>query len=288
MTFLWGGVLAAGLLSTLAPWLWPRRTSPARTAFRTESAALTRLLEESGMSHLRPRVVVAVSLLLAAIGAALAWLLLGVPILAVCAALFGGSAPVLWLRARRTRLIRSRRALWSDVCDHLISGVRAGMSLPDAVAHLAVSAPPLLRPAFATFARDMAASGHFDSSALRLKGLLADPIADRIVETLRMARHVGGSELPAVLRALSAAVRADAALRAEVEARQSWIRGAAVLGVVAPWVILALLSMRPEGARAYTSPEGIALVIAGGLVSVLAYRLMLGLGRLPEPRRWLA
>ena len=289
MTFLWGGVLAAGLLFAVAPWLWPKRPEPSEGAgARAGSSALSRLLEESGMSHVRPRVVVAVSLLLAAIGAALAWLLLGVPILAVCAALFGGVAPALWLRGRRTQLIRSRRGLWSDVCDHLISAVRAGMSLPDAVANLAVSAPPLLRPAFATFARDMAASGHFDSSALRLKALLADPIADRIVETLRMARHVGGTELPGVLRALSAAVRADAALRAEVEARQSWIRGAALLGVVAPWVILALLSLRPEGARAYASPEGIALVVAGGLVSLLAYRLMLGLGRLPEPRRWLA
>ena len=194
MTFLWGGVLAAGMLFVLSPWLWPRRTHPAEGGGpRAGSSAMSRLLEEAGMSHVRPRVVVAVSLLIAAMGAAVAWLLLGVPILAVCAAAFGAVVPVLWLRARRTQLIRSRRGLWSDVCDHLISAVRAGMSLPDAVANLAVSAPPLLRPAFATFARDMAASGHFDSSALRLKALLADPIADRIVETLRMARHVGGT-----------------------------------------------------------------------------------------------
>ena len=108
----------------------------------------------------------------------------------------------------------------------------------------------------------------------------------RIVETLRMARQVGGTELPGVLRALSASVRTEAALRAEVEARQSWIRGAAVLGVAAPWVILVLLSMRPEGAAAYSSPEGVALILAGAAVSVVAYRVMLRIGRLPEPRRW--
>jgi tight adherence protein B len=132
----------------------------------------------------------------------------------------------------------------------------------------------------------MAASGHFESSILRLKTNLADPVADRIVETLRMARQVGGTELTTVLRALAGAVRADAALRAEVESRQSWIRGAAVLGVVAPWVILALLAMRPEGARAYGSPGGIVLILVGAAVSLVAYRLMLRLGRLPEPRRW--
>ena len=64
-----------------------------------------------------------------------------------------------------------------------------------------------------------------------------------------MARQVGGTELTPVLRALAASVRADASLRAEVESRQSWIRGAAVLGVAAPWVILALLALRPEGAQ---------------------------------------
>ena len=129
------------------------------------------------------------------------------------------------------------------------------MSLPDAVASLADSAPAELRPAFAAFARDVAASGHFDSSAQQLKSALADPVADRIIETLRMARQVGGTELTPVLRALATSVRADATLRAEVESRQSWIRGAAVLGVAAPWVILALLAMRPEGAKAYGSPR---------------------------------
>ena len=72
----------------------------------------------------------------------------------------------------------------------------------------------------------------------------------------------------------------------EVEARQSWIRGAAVLGVAAPWIVLGLLAMRPEGAAAYGSPEGIALIVAGAVLSLVAYRIMLRLGRLPEPRRW--
>lgn len=103
-----------------------------------------------------------------------------------------------------------------------------------------------------------------------------------------MAREVGGTDLTTVLRALAASVRADAALRAEVEARQSWIRGAAVLGVSAPWVILILLSLRPEGAEAYGSPAGAALVLLGALVSAVAFWIMLRLGRLPEPRRWFA
>jgi tight adherence protein B len=283
MTFVWGAVLAAGLLLVISPWVWPSRGSkPPQAA----SGRLARLLESAGLTRVPPAGAVAASVACAAVIAAAAWLVTQVAALALVAAVAGALAPFAWLRARRSRLVRSRRALWPDICDLLIASVRAGMSLPDSVASLAESAPAPLRPPFAAFARDIAASGHFDSSAVRLKQALADPVGDRIVETLRMARQVGGTELTPVLRALAASVRADAALRAEVESRQSWIRGAAVLGVAAPWVILAMLAMRPEGARAYSSPEGVALILAGAMVSFIAYRVMLRIGRLPEPRRW--
>ncbi|MET0829603.1 MAG: type II secretion system F family protein [Microbacterium sp.] len=283
MTFVWGAVLAAGILLVVSPWVWPARAPrPALAA----AGRVARLLESAGLTRVPPASVVAAAGCGAAMLAATAWLLTQVLALALVAAVVGAVAPFAWLRARRSRLMRSRRALWPDVCDLLIASVRAGMSLPDAVSSLAESAPAPLRPPFAAFARDVAASGHFDSSAQRLKAALADPVGDRIVETLRMARQVGGTELTPVLRALAASVRADAALRAEVESRQSWIRGAAVLGVAAPWVILGLLAMRPEGARAYSSHEGVALILAGAAVSFIAYRVMLRIGRLPEPRRW--
>ena len=285
MTFVWGALLAAGLLLTLAPWLWP---AGSRRPDRGRSGRIASLLESAGLSRVSPRSLVIVAGVCGIVAAAAAWLITQVAALSLVAAIAGAVAPFGWLRVRRSRLLRSRRALWPDVCDLLIASVRAGMSLPDAVGSLADSAPAELRPAFASFARDVAASGHFDSSAQALKVALADPVADRIIETLRMARQVGGTELTPVLRALATSVRADATLRAEVESRQSWIRGAAVLGVAAPWVILALLALRPEGARAYGSPEGVVLILAGAAVSFVAYRVMLRIGRLPEPRRWFA
>ncbi len=283
MTLLLGALLAAGLLLCAAPWLWPAGTAETRIARR---GPLTRLIEEAGYGALEPRLVVTAIVACALVAASVVWLLTGIPVLAVLAALAGGAAPVLLLRARRLRLRKVRRQLWPDVCDLLIASIRVGLSLPDAVASLAESAPSMLRPAFVVFARDLRATGRFETSLDRLKASLADPIADRIIETLRMARQVGGTELTSVLRALSSSVRADAALRGEVEARQSWIRGAAVLGAIAPWVILGLLVMRPEGADAYGTPEGVLVICIGAVVSVVAYRIMIRIGRLPEPGRW--
>jgi tight adherence protein B len=101
-----------------------------------------------------------------------------------------------------------------------------------------------------------------------------------------MSREVGGNELTTVLRNLAAYLRQDAAIRSEVEARQSWIVNAARLGVAAPWIVLLLLSTRPEAAQAYNSPSGTVVILVGLALSVVAYRIMLGIGRLPDERRW--
>jgi tight adherence protein B len=283
MTLLIGALLGAGLLLCASPWLWPPREKPVRAPHR---GGLRRLLEEAGHARASTRALVVTMIALAVVAASVAWLVTGLPVLAVLAAAAAAWAPVLYLRGRRLRLRKARRQLWPDVCDLLVAAIRVGLSLPDAVAGLAESAPHSVRPAFAVFARDLHSTGRFETSLDRLKAALADPIADRIIETLRMARQVGGTELTGVLRALSSSVRADAALRGEVEARQSWIRGAAVLGAVAPWVILGLLVMRPEGRDAYASPEGVIVIMVGAVVSLLAYRVMLRIGRLPEPERW--
>ena len=286
MTLLLGAVLAAGLLLCASPWLWPASEREPQRSRRDDW--LTRLMDEAGFASVERYRVVAVIVALMLVAAAVVWLVTGIAVLAILGAIAAGTAPIAFLRSRRLRLLKARRQLWPDVCDLLVAAIRVGLSLPDAVASLAESAPAAVRPAFVVFARDLRATGRFESSIDRLKGALADPIADRIVEALKMARQVGGTELTGVLRALSSSVRADAALRGEVEAKQSWIRGAAVLGVIAPWVILVLLALRPEGAQAYTSAQGVMVICAGAVVSVIAFRIMLRIGRLPEPRRWFA
>lgn len=283
MTALLGAVLAAGLLLCAAPWLWPPRPEQEKARRR---GAIVRMLEEAGFGRIRPRSFLVIVVLVALATTSAVWLVTAIPALAMLAGATAATAPVVFLRSRRLRLRKLRRQLWPDVCDLLVASIRVGLSLPDAVASLAESAPAMMRPAFIVFARDLRATGRFETSLDRLKLSLADPIADRIIETLRMARQVGGTELVGVLRALSSSVRADAALRGEVEARQSWIRGAAVLGSVAPWVILGLLVLRPEGAAAYGTPEGVLVICLGAAVSVMAYRIMIRIGRLPEPGRW--
>ena len=180
-------------------------------------------------------------------------------------------------RARRTRL----REAWPEAVDTLVSGVRAGMSLPEALGALAERGPEAVRAPFAAFAADYAATARFGVSLDRLK----DRFADRIIEALRLAQEVGGAELGALLRALSRMLREDLRTRGELRARQSWTVNGARVAVCAPWLVLALLSTRPQAAQAYATTTGGLVLLVGALVSAIAYRLMLRLGRLPEEER---
>ena len=186
-------------------------------------------------------------------------------------------------RNRRTRL----REVWPEAVDTLVSGVRAGMSLPEALTNLGERGPEAVRPQFRAFATDYAASARFDSSLDRLKTRFADPVADRIVEALRLAHEVGGTDLGTLLRSLSQMLREDMRTRGELEARQSWTVNGAKVAVAAPWLVLALLSSRPQAAAAYATGAGAVILLIGAVVSVIAYRLMLRLGRLPEEERTL-
>lgn len=279
-----GCLAGIGMVLAFSPLLWPERAARARVPRRI--GRLAGLLAAAGLARVSPVAFVFVCVIAGLLTGAVAQALLGITAVGVAAAIAGAGMPFAVLASRRRTRLRANRSAWPDTVDQLVAGVRSGLGLPEAVAALAETGPVGLRAAFAAFARDYRATGTFAPAAARLRGALADPVADRVIATLTMAREVGGSELVPVLKALSASLREDTATRSEAEARQSWTVGAARLGVAAPWIVLLLLSTRPEARAAYNTPGGIAIIVCGLVVSLIAYRLMLAVGRLPEEKRW--
>lgn len=301
-----GLMFGVGVLMVAAPMLWPRssagmpepfgdstssqlasgRTGRPTSSIGSAPGRMRELLVQAGLPRVAPATVAVVSVLLGLAIGALTGALVPILALAASAAAIGAIVPfavIVW-RARAGR--RATRVVWPDVVDHLTSAVRSGLALPDSVVTLAHSGPPATRTAFAEFETEYRATGNFSRCLDTLKDRLVDPVADRIIETLRMSREVGGHELPSVLRNLAAYLRQDAAIRSEIEARQSWTINAARLGVAAPWVVLVLLASRPEAAAAYNTALGTAVIVGGVGISFVAYRLMLAVGHLPEERRW--
>lgn len=249
------------------------------------SRAAGRLLADAGLRTASP-----VQLLTGGAGAALLVLVLVAAVsrtipLAIAFAVFTALAPRAWLRRRARLRITSRRDAWPDAVDHLVSGIRAGLSLPEALAALGASGPPDLRLAFARFAGHYQGSGAFATCLDELADDLADPVGDRVIEALRVAREVGGTDLGALLRTLSRFLREDARTRGEVEARQSWSVNAARVALAAPWLVLLLLATQSSTVEAYNSASGAMVLLVGGAVSYVAFVLMRRLGRLPVERR---
>jgi tight adherence protein B len=63
---------------------------------------------------------------------------------------------------------------------------------------------------------------------------------------------------------------------------------AARVAAAAPWLVLVLVASRPQGAQAYDSLGGLIVLAGGAAATVVGYRLMVALGRLPEEPRVLA
>ncbi|MDH2445287.1 type II secretion system F family protein [Amnibacterium sp. CER49] len=278
-----GALGGCGLLLIVSPLLWPRRAERKRAR---SGERVAERLARAGLPAVAPGLFVTVSVLLSLAAAAVAYAATSLAPVALLALVVAGLAP--WSaagwRARARR--RAVRGLWPEVVDHLLGAIRAGRPLPDAIAGLGVHGPGPLRDGFQVFERRWRETGTVGVALDAAKAHFADPTADRLLEVLRMARQVGGTELPAILRDLAVSLRQDVALRAEAEARQSWVTSAGKLGLAAPWLVLLLLATRPEAAAAYGTPAGTVLILAAAGVTGVAYRVMLALGRLPEDRRW--
>lgn len=207
---------------------------------------------------------------------------------AVVFAVIAGYVPVAVVRGRARRRQREFAEVWPEAVDNLASAVRAGLSLPEALTGLGTRGPEPLRDAFVQFGLDYQVTGRFHECLDRLKLRLADPVGDRVVEGLRVAREVGGGDLGRLLRNLSSYLRDDARTRSELESRQAWTVNGARLAVAAPWLVLLMLCFQGDVITRYRSPAGVVVLTVGAATCVVAYRLMMRIGRLPVERRVLA
>ncbi|MDO4252670.1 MAG: type II secretion system F family protein [Rothia sp. (in: high G+C Gram-positive bacteria)] len=283
MSVLVGLLLGLGLNSL---WLacWPKPVEQHKAG----ESKLVLLLRQADMRRVSPRLFYLFSFFSGLLLALLTLALTSLYNLSLLVLLVGFFLPRVLLGQRAHKRQAMIAGLWPDVVDHLRSGIRAGLSLPEALLQLQYRGPEQLQPAFEEFAADYRSTGDFLASLENLKARLADPVADDIVEALKLTRQVGGTDLGRLLGTLSDFLRDRARTRAELEARQSWTVNTAKLAVVAPWVVLCFMATQPGTVQVYNSFAGFMVMAGGLLVSVLAYRLMLRVGALPAQKRVLA
>jgi tight adherence protein B len=263
-------------------------TGRGQPAVRPRRYRLAVFLSSCGAGHVRPAQFVGASLGLGLTAGAVALSVIGSLAVALIAVVAAALGPATYYRRRRRTLRADRRRAWPEAVDLLAGAVRAGDTLPAAIAVVEERGPESLRPVFGAVVRDHRVSGDLTGALERMGAAVGDPVADRVVRTLVLAHRVGGRELGRLLRTLGEFLREDLANRREIAARQSWTVVAARVAAAAPWLVLVLVASRPQGARAFDSASGVAVLAVGAGLTIVGYRLMMRIGRLPEEPRVLA
>jgi tight adherence protein B len=242
-------------------------------------------LEGAGLAKYSSNAALISMLLLSLLVGALAGSITRISALGLCLSIgtFGFCLESLSLRSRARR--RALSAAWPQVLDSLQSAAFSGLPVTEAFSDLAESGPLALRPSFEGAVTRLDSGLPLAEVLDWLKSDVGEHHGDKLFEVIRAATLAGGQGYLESLRAQSAQIRSDLALSGELESKQGWVAGTAKLAVAAPWLIVAMLSSRPENATAYNQSGGIFILFVGFLVCLFAYRLIHIFGALPQRPR---
>lgn len=243
-------------------------------------------LAQAGLDGVRPAEFAAVTAVLFAIAAALAFALFGGVIAPLAAGFGAASAPVSSARARRARARAEAREAWPRMIEEIrvLTG-SAGRSIPQALLEVGARGPAELRPAFAAAHREWLITTDFEKTVAVLKARLADATADAACETLLVAHEVGGVDVDRRLAALVEDRVMDLQGRKDARAKQAGVRFARRFVLAVPLGMAVCGLSIGDGRAAYQTGAGQAGIALGIALLALCWIWSGRLMRLPEDER---
>lgn len=272
--------VATGFAAALAVGLLTRRWVPGRRIRKRQDRAAW--LEQLGVGPVRFAAM--------SIGAALAafcviFALSGMwPVAVVPAVILAFLPKAYWTRQHEKRLEAIQRA-WPDGIRDLVGSIGAGLSLTRALAELEKNGPPALRHALAGLEAQTRSLG-LDVALESIRGRLADPMSDRVIEILLIAHDRGGSIVTSILSDLAESAGRDVWALEEIRTSQLEHQINARVVFALPWLVLLAVTLRQGAFRDfYSSPAGLAVIALGAALSLGGMAVVSRLGRRPtEPR----
>ena len=206
--------------------------------------------------------------------------ILGSSVLTLPVMLFAAALPSLIAKRRAERREAELAALWPEILDHIISGLRSGLSIAETLVGLAHRGPERSRSIFKECQTKLAAGAELSAIFTFIKDEFNDPVADQVCEVLDFARGAGSRDTAITLRTLGDFIRSDIAVRGEIQAKLGWIKNSALVAALAPWILLVILSSQPSTLQAFSTGAGMLIIFFGLGLSVIAYIWMCRVGRI--------
>lgn len=225
------------------------------------------------------------ALLFFVVGFFIAISIIGSPLLAAPFAIASAYLPFYFTQRKKEKVRHELANLWPELVDHLISGLRSGLSLAETLIQLGHRGPEESRPIFLECEVILRSEGDFKAVFHLIKERFHDPLADQVCEVLDFARVSGSRDITTTLRTLGDHIRADIAVRSEIRAKHGWIKNSAVIATLAPWILLLILSAQPSTIQAFSTGSGIFVLALGLVMSGLAFVWMGKAGKLEQAPR---
>ena len=212
-------------------------------------------------------------------------LALGSVVVAIPFAAVASGIPHLLAKRKAERRQLQLAGLWPELLDHMISGLRSGLSIAETLSALSQRGPEISRPIFSECHSMLKSGADLGLIFAYIKSQFNDPVADQVCEVLDFARGTGSRDTAVTLRTLGDFIRSDIAVRGEINAKLGWVKNSALVAAIAPWILLLILSTQPSTLRAFETPAGNVILIIGVVMSALAYFWMSRVGRIQSVPR---
>lgn len=187
------------------------------------------------------------------------------------------------VRARRK--VRRQEQLWPQFEELYISALQSGISLADAFSYAEEFDLGNLKQPISKLVRKLDSGARLPSALNDFGRELRFGAADLFVEIVRLAHQTGGQNLIHSLQEHVRSVRLEIEANSSASARNGSILVVAQLGLLAPWVLLAVLCTNEQNRLVFNSESGGFLLLGGFSVSLLAFRLVVKAGTVkPLPR----
>ena len=196
-----------------------------------------------------------------------------------------GVATKQFLKQREAEKKNQLTNIWPEVIDHLVAGLYSGLSISEALSELALRGPEVTKEDFKKFNQEIRSGIEFNDAIDNLREKFAHHGSDQIFEALLLSKTLGGGELLNTLRTLGSFQREDLMLNKEIAIKHGWIKNSAHISAAAPWVLLLMIGTQSGTAAAFSSPTGLAILLAGLLMTFLAYLWMARISKLPSTPR---
>jgi tight adherence protein B len=193
--------------------------------------------------------------------------------------------PFVFAKRKAERFRVAQDKAWPVAIDEIVASLQAGKSITEAVTGLTMRGPSQLKVVFQRLELGLRAGRDFEVLLIEEMLRLDSAITDQTLTTLLFAKEFGGREVITTLRMLSTFLREESKVREEIDTKFGWVRNSAILGAVAPWLLLTLLSTQRSTVEAYQSDAGVLILSLGVVLTALAFIWMERVSRIPKPPR---